>query len=142
MVLDSHWLFGKWQPGYIKSLDPSIEYLELLGVCMAVFAWSKQLAHRRISIFCDNQTVCIIINNTTSSCKNCMVLVRLLTLCNLQYNMRITAKWVMGRKDTRADLLSHQKIKQFKKVTKMMKIDEFPTKLPDELWPASKLWIR
>ena len=40
-VFSSRWFFAQWEPGFIARHDPSIEYLELLGVCMAVFIWTK-----------------------------------------------------------------------------------------------------
>ena len=36
-VFGRHWFFARWEPEYIKTHNPSIEYLELLGVCTAVF---------------------------------------------------------------------------------------------------------
>ena len=48
------WFFAQWPVGFIKSCKPSIQYVELLGLTMAVFTWIKYLAHRRVIIFCDN----------------------------------------------------------------------------------------
>ena len=35
-VFNHRWLFGQWEAGYIKTFEPSIEYLELLGVVAAI----------------------------------------------------------------------------------------------------------
>ena len=134
-------MFAQWEQNYIYKFDLSIEYLELLGVCMAVFAWSKELRDRRYVVFCDNQSVMTMINNTSAKCVNCMVLIRLLTLRSLIFNMRVFAKWVPGAANVRSDLLSHQKISKFKEIMKYQQTDALPTTLPAELWPASKLWI-
>ena len=57
-VYDNHsWFFGQWEKGYIKSYDPSIEYLELLALCMAVYAWGKDLKNKRVIVHWDNQSV-------------------------------------------------------------------------------------
>ena len=143
-VFGQSWLFAQWEANYIEECDPSIEYLELLGICMGVFAWTDRIKNRRIILFCNNQSVVSMVNNTTSKCKNCMVLVRMLTLRCLKYNTRVFCHWIMGSKNIRADLLSRQKLSRFFEVVQERKfrIDSYPTVLPHELWPASKIWIR
>ena len=138
-VFGQQWLFAKWEASFIKQMDPSIEYLELLGICMGVFAWSERLRNRRIIMFCNNQAVVNMVNNTSSSCKNCMVLIRKLTLRSLNFNFRIFCHWVHGSENIRADFLSRQKIQEFLKLPG--KKDQFPTELLEELWPVSKIWI-
>ena len=55
-------IFGTWEPGYIHTCNPSIEYLELFALCAGVFTWSHFLQNRRIVIFCDNLSVVSIVN--------------------------------------------------------------------------------
>ena len=130
---------GTW----IHKANPSIEYLELLAVCMGVFCWSQELRNKRIVMFCDNQSVVTMINNTTSSCKNCMILIMKLVLRSLEFNMRIFSKWVQGSANLRADYLSRQKIMAFKQFVEKEKIalDKEPTLLHEDLWPVSKIWV-
>ena len=143
-VYDSHWYFAQWEPNYIRTCDPSIEYLELLAISMGFFLWGKHLQHRHIIVHCDNQSVVSMVNSTTSSCPNCMVLIRKLVLKSLEMNTRIFCKWIVGAQNFRADFLSRQRISEFRKyVTKHNIItDEYPTTLHSELWPASKLWVK
>ena len=138
-IFKNQWYFAKWEHDYIKRCDPSIEYLELLGVCMGVFIWAHQLKHRRIILFCDNQTVATMINKTTSKCKNCMLLIRKLVLLSLKLDMQIFCKWVPGKNNEKSDMLSRQKIDLFKK--KFLTMDKFLCRLHDDLWPASKIWV-
>ena len=42
-VFKTHWLFTQWESGFIKAMNPSIEYLELYGVAAALLTWSQQL---------------------------------------------------------------------------------------------------
>ena len=140
VVCDKHWLFAQWEPGYIRNCNPSIEYLELLGVCMAFFAWCRELQNSRIVVHCNNQSVIAMINSTSASCKNCMFLIRQLTLKGLICNTRIFAKWVKGISNVKSDMLSRQKINGFRKM--FPDHDEHPTVLPAELWPVSKIWIK
>ena len=129
---DGRWTYGKWETGYIESLKPSIEYLELYALCIGIFTWQHLLKNCRIVIFCDNQAVLSMVNNTTSSCKNCMILIRLLILNGLIHNRRVFVKYIKSKENFLSDALSRQKIKCFKKAAPPH-TDEFPEKLPAEL---------
>ena len=115
-IFQRNWYFAKWEPGYIEQCDPSIEYLKLFGVCMGVFIWCEELRNQQILIHCDNQSVVAMLNSTSSKCKNCMFLLMELTLLSLKLNFRIFASWVKGLLNEESDMLSHQKIQQFKAV--------------------------
>ena len=138
-IFNKQWYFAQWEEGYIEQYDPSIEYLELLAVCMSVHIWAKQLQHRRIILFCDYQSVVSMINNMTAGCHNCMVLIRKLVLLNLKMDTNIFCPWVKGVSNRKSDMLSRQKITQFKQA--FPKMDEKPEDLHQDLWPASKLWV-
>ena len=45
-IIGKKWLFAQWEPNYIKKYNPSIAYLELLGLVSAVFAWIQYLKNR------------------------------------------------------------------------------------------------
>ena len=87
-IFRENWYLAQWEPGYIERCDPSIKYLELLGICVAYFAWGHLLKNQRIVLFCDYQAVMTMIN-TTSKCQNCMILIRMLILRSLWNNTRI-----------------------------------------------------
>ena len=137
-IFGNHWIIGKWEAGFIAKEDPSIEFLELYGVMVAVVAWAGKLRNQRIVLFCDNSSVVSMINNMTSSCKQCMKLIRLLTLESLKNNMRVFARWVRGSLNQEADFLSRQEVTKFKAI--MLDAEEKPAKLPKLLWPLSKFW--
>ena len=80
------WTVGK---SFIEEKCPSIEDLELYALCVGIFAWASLLKNRRIVIYCDNKAMVDIVNATSSKCKNCMVLVRMLVMNNLLYNRKI-----------------------------------------------------
>ena len=88
-VYNDHWLFAKWEPGFIKNYSPSIGYLELFALVASVLTWGHELCNLRMIIFCDNSAVMSMVNNLTSSCQNCMYLLCLLTLNNLINNRRV-----------------------------------------------------
>ena len=143
-VFATKWFYAKWEPKYIEMFDPSIEYLELLGLCTAVYIWTPAIRNKRIILFCDNQSVVSIVNNSSSSCRNCMHLVRLLVRRCMDFNCRVFAKWVKGSLNVRSDLLSRQKISKFKWLTAKdgRKAEDLPEELPGELWPASRIWVK
>ena len=136
-IFGKEWIFGKWGP-FIIEMDPSIEYLELFGVVIAVFAWSEKLQNSRIIIHCDNQSV---VNNTSSSCKNCMILIRMLTLRELEFNMRIFTRWIRGAHNQVSNALSRLNFKRFWALTEGLEINPLPMPLPVQLWPPEKIWL-
>ena len=136
---EKEWFFGQWEPGYIHKFKPSIAYLELYAVCTGLYIWSPHLANKRILIHCDNQAVVSMVNNTTSGCKRCMHLIRLLVLRGLKYNFRVFAVYIQTDKNDQADSLSRLQFSRFVVLSKG-KCNKFPEMLPVELWPASKLW--
>ena len=85
-VFQNNWIHGIWEPGYIKCFKPSIEYLELFALCTGVLTWESQLRNCRIILFCDNQAVVQMVNSISSSCWNCMYLLRILVLNGLIHN--------------------------------------------------------
>ena len=70
-LLNSSWIQGFWEPGFIEKEAPSIEYLELYALTAGILTWEnrQELVNGRITIFCDNQSVVQMINNgMVSSC--------------------------------------------------------------------------
>ena len=105
-VYGKWWMFGQWEPGFIKLHDPSIEYLELAALGIAVITWGNLLRDTRIVIFCDNQAMVHMINNATSKCQNCMVIIRKIVLDNMRNNRRVFIKYVTSKSNECADSLS------------------------------------
>ena len=98
-ILKNQWIRGVWNPEFIKNENPSIEFLELFAVCAGILTWNTadELTDRRIVLHCDNQTVCYMINNLTSSCKNCLNLINLLILDGLKHNCHVTAQYITSK---------------------------------------------
>ena len=91
------WTFGQWDEEFCQKYEPSIEYLELFGVAVAVINWLKLFKNMKIVLFCDNQAVVNMINNASSKCKNCMVLIRMIVLEGLVCNTGVFAKYVRSK---------------------------------------------
>ena len=131
----------QWEPGHIDNCQPSIEYLELYAVTVGIFLLSQYLSNRRGVIFCDNESVVHMLNSSSSSEKNCMYLITAITLCSLKFNTRYFACHIIGQCNIQADNLSHLCITKFRELAPV-RTNAHPTKLPDELYPASKIWVK
>ena len=139
-ICENSWMAEIWPVGFIQSCDPSIEYLELFGVVAAVVQWIHRFRNRRIILFCDNMSVVAMINSMSTSCKNCMALLRILILKGMVENVRIFARHVRGKSNTICDMLSRNKIAQFRQLYGH-DFEVEKTSVPQQLWPISKLWI-
>ena len=139
-ICQKSWMHQVWSKKFLAVCKPSIEYLELFAVVAGVLAWIHRFRNRRVILFCDNQSVCSMINHTTSSCKNCMVLVRALVLKSLLENVRVFAHYVKSSENIFADSLSRNKIKIFKNFGGNA-FEPDPTPVPDNIWPPEKIWV-
>ena len=138
-IFDNQWLFCQWEPGYIKQNSPSIGYLELYALCAAILTWGDQLKDSRIVVFCDNMAVVHMINQLSSSCGNCMYLLRLLTLSGLVDNRRVFARHVMGINNELADSLSRLQFQRFWKLAPSSMAKQL-SRISKLVWPPCKIW--
>ena len=144
-IFDSSYLSQRWEPGFIRKFNPSIEFLELYALVVAVFTWIHKLKNSRCEIFCDNEAVVKMLHNSyASSCKYCMVLIRKLVLKCIEHNCRIYPLHVKGKENFLSDSLSRMKSRLFfcqaRKIHR--RVDLLATLINRELWPLSELWKR
>ena len=139
----SDWTCAKWNADFIKMQDPSISYLELYAVTVGIISWAHRFRDMCIVLFCDNQGAVDMINNASSKCKQCMKLIRIITLYSLIHNVKIIARHVIGINNELADFLSRDKMDSFWSLAKSrnLEFNEFLTLLPADLWPIEKLWF-
>ena len=136
---NKEWAFGQWEKDFIKEMDPSIAYLELYALCVGIFIWSDKLKNIKVLLHCDNIGVVEMVNKMSSKCKNCMYLLRLLMVQNLLDNRIIKVKYIKSKDNYLSDALSRQKVDLFlKKALPGTKI--LPEKLPEEIWPLSRIF--
>ena len=110
----------------------SIEYLELFGVTTAVLLWLKNFNNSTLKLHCDNESVCRMVNNSSTKCKNCMVLIRIIVLECLNCNVKLTAEWVANGDNGKTDALSRLEFHCFRDLAKR-KINLWPEKLSEEI---------
>ena len=87
-VFNEKWCYTAWEKNFIKKYSPSIEFLELYAVTVAVVLWAKYLKDKRVVIFCDNLSVVHMLNESTSYLGNCLKLIRIIVTENLKHNVR------------------------------------------------------
>ena len=141
-ILNKSWIFGRWEDGFIDQYKPSIEYLKLFALVVGMITWQNkpELNNCRVIMFCDNQVVVAMINNISSSCSQCMYLLRLLVLNGLVHNRRVYATYMTSKNNVLADALSRLDLSHFHKNGKDM--NPFPDKIRKEIWPVSRLWAK
>ena len=140
VIFGKEWVASSWNKEFVLRNKPSIEYLELYASCVGIYTWGHQLTDTRVVLFCDNRSVCDMLNNDcVSKCKNCMYLLRLITLKNLLQNRRIFADHVKGKWNIQSDALSHGQWKRFYHHSPT-DVSKHSLPLPKELWPMEKIW--
>ena len=132
---------GFWPRDFIATQKPSIEYLELYAVAVSVLLWVKNFANKRICIFVDNDSIRRMLNKSTTKCKNCLVLIRLIVLECVTWNVRLFAEHVVSAKNNFADALLRNQMARFH-LDAMKEFDELPETIPRELWPIEKIWLK
>ena len=140
---DNDWFIMQWNDEFIDKFNPSINYLELYAVTIAVLNWINKYENKKITIFCDNMSVVQMVNNNSSKCKNCMVLIRIIVLQCLTHNVSLHVKHVRGKSNTFSDLLSRMKYKQFWQVARKTgkSFNTKPTQIPEVLQDMEHLWL-
>ena len=137
----SEWCYGQWDHEFCQEKQPSIEYLELFAVTVGVLNWLKLWQNRKIVLSCDNEAVVNMINNSSSKCKNCMVLIRMIVLEGLVCNTRVFARYVKSKDNDIADALSRLQWTRFHKLAELHGMSEWATSIPQSIWPMRKIWV-
>ena len=134
------WFFVGWNEQFLRIAKPSIEYLELYSLTAGILLWIHKFHDSKVNLFCDNKAVVSMVNNCSSKCRNCMVLIRLIVLQCLKFNVVVRVKYVRSGANARADAISRRKFELFHQLSQY-KAQENPQKMPDVLIPMSKIWI-
>ena len=142
-ISGTNWYILQWNEKFINKHKPSINYLELYALTVAIYLWVGKFKNKRIHIFCDNMSVVQMVNKSSSKCKNCMVLIRLIVLKSITNNVKISVKHVAGKSNIFADWLSRLEYKKFRQHSRSIsrKFDSKPMEIPQDLWPMEKLWL-
>ena len=126
---------------FMNQAEPSIKYLELYAIMTGVLLWLDRFPNWTVVLFCDNQSVVHMINGSASSCKNYMVLIRLIILQSMKVNTVVKARFIRSKENSKADTISRHKFNLYHKLANF-KSSKLPEKVPDLLWPMHKIWMK
>ena len=142
-TFNGQWFILQWDELFMLENEPSINYLELYAVTIGILLWIQHFQNCAIQIKCDNMSVVHMINNNSSKCRNCMVLIRLIVLHSLKVNVKVTVTYIPSKRNKYPDHLSRLRYRQFRRESKAegIKFNNTPRQIPEELWPMSKLWL-
>ena len=130
---------GKWEADLINQLNPSIKYLELYTLTLAIVKWAKFLTSKRVIMYCDNQAVVQMVNHNTSGCINCMYLIRIIVMTSLKYNVRFFCQYINTKANVLADALCRNDLTRFwRNAPKYTK--RIPNNIPSELSSVFAIW--
>ena len=138
-ILDQSWISGTWDHELMLH-EPSIEYLELFALVLGLLTWEERLSNCRIIIFCDNISVVHMVNSMSSSCANCMILIRLMILNGLRCNRQVTMQYIDTKLNFLADALSRNQMDHFRCLGPHMNAE--PDQPYPGMLPTSRLWVK
>ena len=137
------WFIFQWDEEFMNKALPSIDYREFYALTVGITLWLPKFRNRRITVHCDNLGVVHMVNNNSSNCKNCMVLIRHIVMQSLIHNTHVFASHVLGKNNRLADCLSRLRYDIFRKESRRVKkyFRGRPAELPASLWPMDKIWL-
>ena len=104
----------KWDKNFLDQNKPSIDFLELYAVVVAVYAWTPKLINKSVEVFSDNTPTVKVINDAFSCSPNLMHLLCFLTLHCMLNKIKLTAFFIPGEKNDIADSLSRFQFTKFR----------------------------
>ena len=98
--------FHKVLPEKIAELGLHISEIELLAICIALKAWGRHFARKKIIINCDNEASVQVLNS--GRCKNAFMqkCLREIAYHSARFSCQVRAKWIQGVSNRYADALS------------------------------------
>ena len=143
-ICGEDWFVMQWDEQFVRTQKPSINYLELYGLTAGLLLWLVKFKNSSIIIFCDNTSVVHMVNNKTSSCKNCMVLLRIVVLQAMIHNVDVKAEYITSESNIFADSLSRLRYDLFRKYARAHHrvFNKRPAEIPSRLTPMSDIWIK
>ena len=130
------WIWGGWDQTFFHIYNPSIDFLELYTVVVAVYAWSDLLANKHVIVHSNNTPTVAVINNKFAHSPNLMHLVCFLVLHCMLHNITLTAAYIPGSANTRSDALSHFQLHKFQQLHP--DAEPHPSPCPSFLYPLSE----
>ena len=141
-INDGEWMMQMWDPRFILKYKPNIQCLELYALVATVLQWIHKYSNCRVILFCDNKNVQSAVNDSSTSCSQCMKLIRILVLHCLKVNIKVKVKYIKSKDNALADALSRGKFNVFLREAEQagITVNKYPTPIPQIVWPMEKIW--
>ena len=98
--------FHKVLPDVVASMNLHISEIELLAICIALKAWGRHFARKKIIVNCDNEASVEVLNS--GRCRNTFMqkCLREIAFHAARFSCQIRARWIQGISNRYADALS------------------------------------
>jgi hypothetical protein len=105
------WFYTSWADDCPELVNASINVLELKTVLLAAKRWGSSWSGSHVLVRSDNFATVAAINNTTTRSPPLLAIVKELFWLSIQYNFRLSAKFLPGKLNVFSDKLSrlHEK---------------------------------
>ena len=135
-VFGSQWFAGTWPPGR----KCNIAVLELYPILVALLMLNNKVQNTAVNVYTDNHALVSILNRLY--CKDPAIrrLMRPLVRLCMARNYQIVARHVPGQFNIGPDMLSRNKINEFK--AQFPKMNSEPVRVPEELLPVNSSYIQ
>ena len=140
-VFGNKWIYGTWGQQFIQNQRPSIEFLELAALYLALTTWENEpeLQNSTIIIYCDNTSVRDMCNSMVSHCPQCMKILRLMALDGIRFNRKVKVRYFKSKLNILADALSRLDFQRFWEHAPES-MNSWPDRIPEKIWPITKIW--
>lgn len=138
-TMDEQWFCGTWPDTFWSSLN--IAVLELYPVLISLNIWLSGISNSIVAIRTDNKALVPVL--TRLYCKDATIrkLLRPIALLSMKNNLLIIATHIEGKKNIKADLLSRNKLFEFRE--RFPEMADAQTEVPSHLLPMkikNKYW--
>lgn len=139
---DKSWFSETMERSWYGALSDrlTIQMVELHAILIGLSLWIHKLKNRRVVLFCDNEPVVHMLNKSSSSCKVCMIMIRLITLWSMKYNVRIFGTHLASAQNREADLLSRGKVQEYLWWAEEGTSDTGDI-IMEKIWPMPESWL-
>jgi len=113
------WFNGQWPEQYKLTSGKaglSIEWQELYPIRVACVIWGTHFQNKRVTVWCDNESVVAIINTMKSKVPEIMDLIRPIVAQSLEQNFVLKAVHLSSEENSIADALSRFQMDKFRQL--------------------------
>ena len=110
------WIWGGWDQTFFHVYNPTIDFLKMYTVVVAIYAWSDLMANKHVIAHSSNTPTVAVINDKFAHSPNLMHLVHFLVLHCMLNNITLMAAYIQGSSNKRSDALSCFQLHRFQQL--------------------------